>query len=53
MNSDYVKAGIKVLAAIAAVVAGGTLAKKASEDYKRGKELQANNSSKKTERVTA
>jgi hypothetical protein len=34
------------------VVAGGTLAKKAHEDYKRGKELRASNS-KKTEKVTA
>lgn len=48
MNSDFIKAGLKVLAAIAAVVAGGTLAKKASEDYKRGRALQA-----KTEKVTA
>lgn len=52
MNSDFVKAGLKALAAIAAFVAGGTLAKKASENYKSGKELQTNNS-KKTERVTA
>ena len=52
MSSDFIKAGLKALAAIAAVVAGGTLAKKAREDYKRGKELQASNS-KKTEKVTA
>ena len=35
MSSDFIKAGLKALAAIAAVVAGGTLAKKAHEDYKR------------------
>ena len=52
MNSDFIKVGLKVLAAIAAVVAGGTLAKKASEDYKRGRELLASNS-KQTEKVTA
>ena len=52
MSSDFVKAGLKALAAIAAIVAGGTLAKKATEDYKRGKELQTNNS-KQTEKVTA
>lgn len=52
MSSDFIKAGLKALAAIAAVVAGGTLAKKATEDYKRGRELQANNS-KQTEKVTA
>jgi len=52
MSSDFIKAGLKALAAIAAVVAGGTLAKKAHEDYKRGKELQANNS-KKTEKITS
>jgi len=52
MSSDFIKAGLKALAAIAAVVAGGTLAKKAAEDYKRGRELQANNN-KKAEKVTA
>ena len=52
MGSDFIKAGLKALAAIAAVVAGGTLAKKAHEDYKRGKELQASNNEK-TEKVTA
>lgn len=52
MSSDFIKAGLKALAAIAAVVAGGTLAKKAHEDYKRGRELQASNN-KKTEKVTA
>ena len=52
MSSDFIKAGLKALAAIAAVVAGGTLVKEAHEDYKRGKELQANNSSKQ-EKVTA
>ncbi|MBQ6277325.1 MAG: hypothetical protein IJK62_11565 [Bacteroidales bacterium] len=52
MSSDFIKAGLKALAAIAAVVAGGTLAKKAHEDYKRGKELQAGNNPKQ-EKVTA
>lgn len=52
MSSDFIKAGLKALAAIAAVVAGGTLAKKAHEDYKRGRELQASNS-KRTEKITA
>lgn len=52
MGSDFIKAGLKALAAIAAVVAGGTLAKKAHEDYKRGRELQANNS-KQTKKVMA
>jgi len=52
MSSDFIKAGLKALAAIAAVVAGGTLANKAHEDYKRGKELQES-SSKKTEKIAA
>lgn len=52
MDSNFIKAGVKILAAIVAVATGGTLAKKAHEDYKRGKELQANNS-KKQEKVTA
>ncbi|MBO7133466.1 MAG: hypothetical protein J6W06_04840 [Bacteroidales bacterium] len=46
MDSNFIKAGLKILAAIAAVVTGGTLAKKAHEDYKRGKELQESKRSK-------
>jgi len=52
MDSNFIKAGVKILAAIAAIFAGKTLAEKGYEDYKRGKELQANNS-KKQEKVTA
>ena len=52
MDSNFIKAGVKILAAIAAIFAGKTLAEKGYKDYKRGKEQQANNS-KKQEKVTA
>lgn len=46
MDSNFIKAGLKVLAAIAAFFAGKTLAEKGYKDYKRGKELQESKSSK-------
>lgn len=38
MDSDLVKAGIKGVAALFAIVVGGTLAKRGYEDYKRSEE---------------
>ena len=46
MDSNFIKAGLKALAAIVAVVTGGTLAKKAHDDYKRGREVQESKNSK-------
>lgn len=49
MDSNYIKAGLKILAAIGAIFAGKTLAEKGYKDYKRGKELQKAQASKQVE----